>query len=162
MAKNLVSLRLVDCPSLTEGPSSLQFLDKLEEIDLLRCSNLRSFPMLDSKVLRYLDISRCLNVTTCPTISQNMVYLVLRETSIKEVPQSVTGRLKYLFLSGCSKMTKFPENLEDIVELHLSGTAIKEVTSSIHFSHKTPPFGYEWLLKTWEPPRNHSAYGIFA
>ncbi|KAL9382610.1 hypothetical protein Peur_025645 [Populus x canadensis] len=89
--------------------------------------------MLDSKVLRYLDISRCLDVTTCPTISQNMVWLRLEQTSIKEVPQSVTGRLQYLCLDGCSKMTKFPENLEDIVELSLEGTAIKEVPSSIQF-----------------------------
>jgi len=133
MAKNLVSLRLEDCPSLTEVPSSLQYLDKLEIIDLLRCSNLKSFPMLDSKVLRYLDISRCLDMTTCPTISQNMELLILRETSIKEVPQSVTGRLELLWLTGCSKMTKFPENLEDIKSLTLSGSAIKEVPSSIQF-----------------------------
>ncbi|KAL3565683.1 hypothetical protein D5086_033729, partial [Populus alba] len=49
MAKNLERLRLEDCPSLTEVPSSLQYLDKLEEIDLRGCYNLRSFPMLDSK-----------------------------------------------------------------------------------------------------------------
>jgi hypothetical protein len=133
MAKNLVSLRLWNCPSLTEVPSSLQYLDKLEEVDLFGCYNLRSFPMLDSKVLRYLLISRCLDVTTCPTISQNMVWLQLDQTSIKEVPQSVTGRLKYLYLRGCSKMTKFPENLEDIVQLELRGTAIKKVPSSIQF-----------------------------
>jgi len=133
MAKNLVSLKLVDCPSLTEVPSSVQYLDKLEYIDLFRCKNLRSFPMLDSKVLSFLSISRCLDVTTCPTISQNMVWLRLEQTSIKEVPQSVTGRLEYLYLNGCSKMTKFPENLEDIVELCLRGTAIKGMPSSIQF-----------------------------
>ncbi|KAH8480153.1 hypothetical protein H0E87_030407 [Populus deltoides] len=133
MAKNLVSLRLVDCPSLTEVPSSLQYLDKLEEIDLSGCYNLRSFPMLDSKVLRYLHISRCLDMTTCPTISQNMELLILPETSIKEVPQSVTGRLELLWLSGCSKMTKFPENLKDIEDLSLTRSAIKEVPSSIQY-----------------------------
>ncbi|XP_061944317.1 disease resistance protein RPV1-like isoform X2 [Populus nigra] len=133
MAKNLVSLRLDDCPSLTEVPSSLQYLDKLEKVSLLRCLNLRRFPMLDSKVLRHLEINRCLDVTTCPTISQNMETLILEETSIKEVPQSVTGRLKLLFLKGCSKMTKFPENLEDIEILSLIGTAVKEVPSSIQY-----------------------------
>jgi len=133
MAKNLVSLKLRSCPSLTEVPSSLQYLDKLEEVDLFLCHNLRRFPMLDSKVLRFLNISRCLDVNTCPTISQNMKWLKLEETSIKEVPQSVTGRVKYLYLNGCSKMTKFPENLEDIVQLELGGTAIKEVPSSIQF-----------------------------
>ena len=126
MAKNLVSLKLVDCPSLTKVPSSLQYLDKLEYIDLFRCKNLRSFPMLDSKVLKVL-ISRCLDVTTCPTISQNMKYLYLEQTSIKEVPQSVTRKLERPFLNGCSKMTKFPENVKDIKALYLRGTAIKEV-----------------------------------
>jgi len=132
MAKNLQCLRLAKCSSLTEVPSSLQYLDKLEEIDLFRCYNLRSFPMLDSKVLSFLSISRCLDVTTCPTISQNMVCLRLEQTSIKEVPQSVTGNLQLLNLDGCSKMTKFPENL-DIPALYLKGTTIKEVPSSIQF-----------------------------
>jgi len=116
----------VACYSLTEVPSSLQYLDKLEELDVHFCYNLRSFPMLDSKVLKVL-ISRCLDVTTCPTISQNMKYLYLEQTSIKEVPQSVTRKLKRLFLNGCSKMTKFPENVKDIKALYLRGTAIKEV-----------------------------------
>ena len=82
--------------------------------------------MLDSKVLKVL-ISRCLDVTTCPTISQNMKYLYLEQTSIKEVPQSVTRKLERPFLNGCSKMTKFPENVKDIKALYLRGTAIKEV-----------------------------------
>ncbi|XP_073262869.1 disease resistance protein RML1A-like isoform X2 [Populus alba] len=133
MAKNLVSLILVGCPSLTEVPSSLQYLDKLEEIDLRGCYNLRSFPMLDSKVLRILSIGGCLDMTTCPTISQNLERLCLAETSIKEVPQSVTSKLEYLSLNGCSKMTKFPEISGDIKVLCLSGTAIKEVPSSIQF-----------------------------
>ncbi|KAJ6855723.1 disease resistance-like protein DSC1 [Populus alba x Populus x berolinensis] len=127
MAKNLVSLKVHRCPSLTEVPSSLQYLDKLEEI--FGFYNIRSFPMLDSKVLRTLHIGRCLDMTTCPTISQNMESLWLEETSIKEVPQSVlTGKLKFLNLNGCSKMTQFPENLEDmksLVQLNLSKTGIK-------------------------------------
>jgi Leucine-rich repeat (LRR) protein len=133
MTKNLECLKLVECSSLTEVSSSLQYLDKLEELDVQFCYNLRSFPMLDSRVLRVLAISRCPDVTTCPTISQNMKWLKLEETSIKEVPQSVTSKLERLSLDGCSKMTKFPENLKDIVELNLRGTAIKEVPSSIQF-----------------------------
>jgi len=132
-ARNLVSLRLVDCPSLTEVPFSLQYLDKLEELDLNFCYNLRSFPMLDSKVLKVLSISRCLDMTKCPTISQNMKSLYLEETSIKEVPQSITSKLENLGLHGCSKITKFPEISGDVKTLYLSGTAIKEVPSSIQF-----------------------------
>ncbi|KAJ6858639.1 hypothetical protein NC652_041052 [Populus alba x Populus x berolinensis] len=133
MAKNLECLKLQCCSSLTEVPSSVQYLDKLEEIDLYGCYNLRSFPMLDSKVLSFLIISPCLDATTCSPISQNMAWLQLEQTSIKEVPQSVTGRLQYLILDGCSKMIKFPENLEDIEVLKLRGTAIKEVPSSIQY-----------------------------
>uniref|UniRef100_A0A6M2E8T0 Uncharacterized protein n=1 Tax=Populus davidiana TaxID=266767 RepID=A0A6M2E8T0_9ROSI len=84
MAKILVCLQLENCPSLTEVPSSLQYLDKLEEINLLGCKNLRSFPMLYSKVLRKLAISPCLDLTTCPTISQNMESLELRKFQSKK------------------------------------------------------------------------------
>ncbi|KAJ6422001.1 hypothetical protein OIU84_027021 [Salix udensis] len=92
--------------------------------------------MLDSKVLRVLVISRCLDITKCPTISQNMEKLVLEETSLKEVPQSVTSKLEYLSLRGCSKLTKFPEISGDIEELYLNKTAITEVPSSIQFVKK--------------------------
>nr|TKR85911.1 hypothetical protein D5086_0000242920 [Populus alba] len=125
MAKNLVCLSLVNCPSLTEVPSSLQYLDKLEELDLDLSYNLTSFPMLDSKVLRKLAIRRCLDMTTCPTISQNMKSLHLAETSIKEVPQSVASELESLYLNDCPEVTKFPDYLEDIEELYLNGTPIK-------------------------------------
>ncbi|KAB5512739.1 hypothetical protein DKX38_029767 [Salix brachista] len=135
-AKNLVRLYLVDCSSLTEVPSSLQHLDKLEELDLYYCYNLRRFPMLDSKVLRVLALSRCLDMTKFPTISQNMKRLYLEETSLKEVPQSVTSKLEHLGLHGCSNITKFPEISEDIKTLYLSETAITEVPSSIQFLKK--------------------------
>ncbi|KAG6738900.1 hypothetical protein POTOM_058523 [Populus tomentosa] len=148
MAKNLESLRLAKCSSLTEVPSSLQYLDKLEEVDLCGCYNLRSFPMLDSKVLKYLSISRCLDVTTCPTISQNMTQLKLEQTSIKEVPQSVTGNLFSLSLSGCREITKFPEISGDITILNLRGTAIKEVSSSIQFLTRLKTLKYLDLGET--------------
>uniref|UniRef100_A0A6N2KZ66 Uncharacterized protein n=1 Tax=Salix viminalis TaxID=40686 RepID=A0A6N2KZ66_SALVM len=135
-AKNLVRLYLVDCSSLTEVPSSLQHLDKLEELDLYFCYNLRRFPMLDSKALRVLALSRCLDMTKFPTISQNMKRLYLEETSLKEVPQSVTSKLEHLGLHGCSKITKFPEISGDIKTLYLSETAITEVPSSIQFLKK--------------------------
>ncbi|KAJ6348963.1 hypothetical protein OIU77_006534 [Salix suchowensis] len=135
-AKNLVCLNLFGCSSLTEVPSSLQHLDKLEELDLYCCFKIRSFPMLDSKVLRVLKITQCLDITKCPTISQNMKRLCLDGTSLKEVPQSVTSKLEYLSLNFCSKLTKFPEISGDIEELHLHRTAITEVPSSIQFLKK--------------------------
>ncbi|KAJ6291434.1 hypothetical protein OIU76_023495 [Salix suchowensis] len=135
-AKNLVCLNLEGCSSLTEVPSSLQHLDKLEVLDFSDCCSLRSFPMLDSKVLRELTISPCPDITKCPTNSQNMKRLILEETSLKEVPQSVTSKLEHLSLAGCSKITKFPEISGDIETLNLSKTAITEVPSSIQLLKK--------------------------
>ncbi|KAF9661741.1 hypothetical protein SADUNF_Sadunf19G0100100 [Salix dunnii] len=135
-AKNLVCLNLEGCSSFTEVPSSLQHLDKLEELDLSFCNNLRSFPMLDSKVLRVLVIHKCLDITKCPTISQNMKRLEIIVTSLKEVPQSVTSKLEHLSLHGCLKITKFPEISGDIKTLDLDRTAITEVPSSIQFLKK--------------------------
>nr|TKR86054.1 hypothetical protein D5086_0000242090 [Populus alba] len=160
MAKNLERLRLEDCPSLTEVPSSLQYLDKLEEIDLRGCYNLRSFPMLDSKVLSDLLISRCLDVTMCPTISQNMTQITkfpeisgditileLKGTPIKEVPSSIQflTRLRWLNMSCCSKLESFPEITVPMKWFAI--TPIKELPLSIKDMVRNVWICMEHLLK---------------
>ncbi|KAJ6291433.1 hypothetical protein OIU76_023494 [Salix suchowensis] len=139
-AKNLVCLNLVGCSSLTQVPSSLQHLEKLEQLDLSFSYNLRSFTMLDSKVLRLLVIHKCLDITKCPTVSQNMKSLELWNIPVEEVPQSISSKLEHLSLRGCSKITKFPEVSGDIKTLYLNETAITEVPSSIQFLKKLSSF----------------------
>ncbi|KAJ8759504.1 hypothetical protein K2173_007120 [Erythroxylum novogranatense] len=133
-AINLESLILHDCTRLTDIDQSVQYLEKLEHLDLGGCQELRSFPKrLGSNYLKYLDLSYCSNVTGCPEISGLMEELDLSWTAIKELHPSIQ-QLKYLrvlHLNGCSRVTKFPETSESIEELYLSETAINELPSSI-------------------------------
>ncbi|XP_073263032.1 disease resistance protein RPV1-like [Populus alba] len=124
---NLREIDLSNCPYLTKLPD-LSMAKNLVCLSLVELSKLNR-----GSVLRKLAIRRCLDMTTCPTISQNMKSLHLAETSIKEVPQSVASELESLYLNDCPEVTKFPDYLEDIEELYLSRTAIKEVPSSIQF-----------------------------
>ncbi|XP_034926905.1 disease resistance protein RPV1-like [Populus alba] len=142
-ANNLECLILMNCPSLTEVPSSVQYLDKLEELNLAFCNNLTSFPMLDSKVLRKLIICQCLDVTTCPKITVHMKSLHslnLSYTGIKEIPSSSFKHmisLQRLNLS-CTGIKEIPsssfKHMISLQRLNLSKTCIKEIPSS-SFKH---------------------------
>ncbi|CAK7350015.1 unnamed protein product [Dovyalis caffra] len=115
-AKNIESINLKFCKSLIEVHSSIQFLNKLEVLQLSYCDNLTRLPSsIGSKVLRILDLSYCNNVRLCPAISGNSA--VLRKVD----------------LQYCSNITKFPEISGKIKYLYLQGTAIEEVPSSIEF-----------------------------
>lgn len=95
---------------------SIQYLTKLEVLQLSYCDNLRSLPSrIGSKVLRILDLYHCINVRICPAISGNSP--VLRKVD----------------LQFCANITKFPEISGNIKYLYLQGTAIEEVPSSIEF-----------------------------
>ena len=133
----------MNCPSLTEVPSSVQYLDKLEELNLAFCNNLRSFPMLDSKVLRKLIIYQCLDVTTCPKITVHMKSLQslnLSYTGIKEIPSSSFKHmisLQRLNLSYTGIKEIPSSSFKHMISLHslnLSCTGIKEIPSS-SFKH---------------------------
>ncbi|XP_034889990.2 uncharacterized protein, partial [Populus alba] len=123
-AEHLVELHLRES-KLVKLWTGVMDVRNLRTIDLSYSPYLTELPDL--------SMAKNLDVTTCPTISQNMTRLHLEQTSNKEVPQSVNCKLERLYLSGCSKITNFPENLKDIRILYLRGTAIKEVPSSIQF-----------------------------
>jgi Leucine-rich repeat (LRR) protein len=116
MAENIESINLKFCKSLIEVNPSIQYLTKLEVLQLSYCDNLRSLPSrIGSKVLRILDLYHCINVRICPAISGNSP--VLRKVDLR----------------FCANITKFPEISGNVKYLYLQGTAIEEVPSSIEF-----------------------------
>ncbi|KAF9661744.1 hypothetical protein SADUNF_Sadunf19G0100400 [Salix dunnii] len=145
-AKKLVCLKLMGCSSLTKVPSSLQHLDKLEELDLRFCSNLSETAITEvpssiqfPKKLSMLNMRGCSKITKFPEVSGNMETLILYETAITEVPSSIQflKKLEVLDMSGCSKLESFPkitEPMEFLEMLHLNDTRIKEIPS-LSFKH---------------------------
>jgi Leucine-rich repeat (LRR) protein len=139
-------------------PSSIQFLEKLVDLDLRSCTSLLSLPrIIKSKYLKALNLSGCSNLKMYPETTEHVMYLNFNETAIKELPQS-TGHLSRLValnlrdckqlgnlpdsicllksivivdVSGCSNVTKFPSIPGNTRYLYLSGTAVEEFPSSV-------------------------------
>ncbi|XP_057990120.1 disease resistance protein TAO1-like isoform X2 [Hevea brasiliensis] len=74
---NLEVLRLSECRSLIEIPSSIGELKCLKEINLMRCSKLHSIPqsICNLKSLTLLRMSDCLNVTELPENIGDLEFL---------------------------------------------------------------------------------------
>jgi Leucine-rich repeat (LRR) protein len=130
--------------AIKEVPSSIQFLTRLERLDMSGCSKLESFPEITVPMesLQHLNLSKT-GIKEIPLISfKHMIslrYLFLDGTPIKEVPSSIQflTRLEILDMSGCSKLESFPEitvPMESLQSLDLSKTGIKEIPSS-SFKH---------------------------
>lgn len=158
LAKNLERVNFEFCTSLVEVPSSIQFLEKLSDLNMRCCTCLESFPTgINLRSLKTLYLSGCSNLRKCPEIGKNIVYLNLNETAIEELPESI-GHLSDLIalnlkdckqirhlprsmrllkslviidLSGCSNIIRFPDVATRIEYLYLGETAIEELPSSI-------------------------------
>ncbi|KAJ9128691.1 hypothetical protein P3X46_034600 [Hevea brasiliensis] len=136
-AKNIERIDLQGCKSLVELPLSIQYLSKLEYLNVRLCEALKNLPCrIDSKFLGEFHLTKCYNVNSCPEISGNLKYLDLSWTAVKELPASISKLtdLNCLDLTGCSKITKFhADTLVFVKHLYLCGTAIEEVPQSIKF-----------------------------
>ncbi|XLT60594.1 hypothetical protein HN873_053198, partial [Arachis hypogaea] len=130
MVPNLESLSLDNCRSLIKVHESVGTLDKLVTLNLLFCSNLKTFPsrfMLKS--LRTLLLTGCSKLKKFPEIVGNMEHLeeiLLQGTAIKELPQSIEylSGLKSLFLESCQSLEHLPsslQKLQNLTILDLSG-----------------------------------------
>lgn len=86
-AINLEKLCLNNCSSLVELPSSIQHLNKLEELSMQFCENLEIIPScVNLKSLDHLDLSGCSRLRSFPDISGNISFLNLSEIAIEDIP----------------------------------------------------------------------------
>ncbi|TXG59573.1 hypothetical protein EZV62_014146 [Acer yangbiense] len=159
-APNLVSLNL-SFTSLCEISSSIQHLNKLNDLYLVNCKRLRGLPdCTDLKSLRKLNLILCSNLKMLPELPCNIELLNLHASAIEELPSSVKylsklvkldlssskklkslpnniselKSLKHLRLTRCSKLDKLPDEigtLDSLRDFEAEETAIKEVPSSI-------------------------------
>ncbi|XP_044505697.1 disease resistance protein RPP2B-like [Mangifera indica] len=141
LAKNLETLDLEGCTSLTEIHSSIQYLNKLSTLNLRYCTSLCCIPSaICSKSLRKVVFTDCSNLDTVPSLSCNVEELRLDGTTIRELLSSIENlsklvtlslgnctrleslpsgicklkSLECLILSGCLKLTSFPEEIGNL------------------------------------------------
>ncbi|XP_059454809.1 disease resistance protein RPV1-like [Corylus avellana] len=137
---NLEKLYLIGCKNLLEVHHSVGFLNKLIDLCLIDCSNLRSFPRrLKLRSLEYLLLYGCSKLKNFPKIECQMECLKLMDfkyTRIEDLPSPI-GYLvgvKKLYLDGCTNLKNLPDNiqvLQHLEYLSLNGcTGIKELPSS--------------------------------
>ncbi|XP_048429973.1 disease resistance protein RPP2B-like [Pyrus x bretschneideri] len=87
---NIVRINLCGCKSLAELPRCLQHLDKLTHLDLSMCTS-----------LKYL-----------PEMPENIEFLDLFGSGIKELPESVWSheKISYFNIRECRDLKKLPSN----------------------------------------------------
>ena len=90
---NVKKLDLQSCEKLVKIHDSVGYLDKLESWDLFDCDELQILPScIVMKSLKYLQLFKCKRVKRCPDIPQemeNLKFLSLGHTAIRELPPSI-------------------------------------------------------------------------
>ncbi|KAF2319818.1 hypothetical protein GH714_019374 [Hevea brasiliensis] len=152
---NLEVLRLSECRSLIEIPSSIGELKCLKELNLMGCSKLLSIPqsICNLKSLTLLSMSDCLNVTELPENIGDLQYLEtlhILDSGIKALPSSINQleNLVSLKCKGCKGLTLPPlteqedeDRIENILEftdcINLDGRKVMENVLETHLlKHK--------------------------
>ncbi|KAF2319782.1 hypothetical protein GH714_018808 [Hevea brasiliensis] len=134
---NLEVLRLSECRSLIEIPSSIGELKCLKEINLMRCSKLHSIPqgICNLKSLTLLRMSDCLNVTELPenigdlefletldildsgikALRKFEIFIPQRLFELTRVPDlSSVPKLELLFLDRCRSLIEIPSSIGEL------------------------------------------------
>ncbi|KAL5843196.1 hypothetical protein ACOSQ4_009154 [Xanthoceras sorbifolium] len=158
---NLEKLILEGCEYLREISASIQYLNKLDFLNLSKCRRLKSVPDCKGLIsLKKLDLRWCSSLEKLPEMPCNIEELLLSETAIEELPLSTKylsrvvvlqisdcerlkslpssicewKSLKTLHLNGCTKLDELPDDigtLESLEGLNIYKTAIIELPSSI-------------------------------
>ncbi|KEH17605.1 disease resistance protein (TIR-NBS-LRR class) [Medicago truncatula] len=137
MASNLQTVNLSRCVRLRHVHASILSLQKLVNLNLVWCKNLKSLlsnTPLNS--LRILELYGCSSLKEFSVTSEEMTYLDLRCTAINELPPSVKylGRLMNLELSSCVRLRNLPNEfscLKSLGCLVLSDCTLLD-TSNLH------------------------------
>ncbi|KAK2419795.1 disease resistance protein RUN1 [Trifolium repens] len=108
---NLEEFSFKFCENLTTIDNSIGFLSKLETLNALGCTKLRSFPPLKLPSLNELDLYYCKSLQNFPEILDKMEKLDeihISETSIQEIPVSFQNLIGLSSISirieGCEKL----------------------------------------------------------
>ena len=122
---NIKKLDLCACRKLVKVPDYIGYLDKLESWDLSNCVELQILPScIATKSLKYLNLFNCQRVKRLPDIPQemeNLKYLKLEHTAIRELPPSIgnlTG-LERLEIGSNFYSCHLPSSIYKLQQLHI-------------------------------------------
>ncbi|XP_042962704.1 disease resistance protein RUN1-like [Carya illinoinensis] len=148
---NLKEIYISFCKKLVEVHDSVGFLDKLHELCLCGCFNLKSFPRgLQLRSLGLLDLSNCSSLQNYPEIECEMKHLVkvdLFGTAIEELPSSIgylTG-LVNLNLGSSVNLKRLPSSIHQLRSLEFI---------NLHCCPNIISFGKEEELHNRQPMPN--------
>ena len=124
-APNIKELNLSKCQKLVKVHDSIGCLAKLESWDHEDCFKLRILPScISMKSLKLLNLCGCIRVKRLPDIPQemeNLMYLSLAYTSIRELPPSfrnLTG-LERLDLGYYFNLCHLPRSIDQLQHLRM-------------------------------------------
>ncbi|KAK4605443.1 hypothetical protein RGQ29_013484 [Quercus rubra] len=103
--QNLTAMKrftLVYCEGLESLPEGLQYLHSLRELEILRCTNILSFPVNGLRGLSSLQMLRIHHCDKFCSLSEGIQYLT---------------SLEYLLIYGCPKLVSLPEQIGCLTSL---------------------------------------------
>ncbi|XP_010418177.1 PREDICTED: disease resistance protein RML1B-like isoform X1 [Camelina sativa] len=137
-ATNLKYLKLSDCTSLVEIPSSCTHLHKLIVLWVDGCINLEVIPThMNLASLKRVCMTGCSRLRYIPSMSTNITSMHITKTAVEVVLPSVRlcSRLRFLSLRHSGKLkeiTHFPMSLK---QLNLGYTDIERIPDCIKALH---------------------------
>ena len=103
--QNLTAMKrfsLDNCKGLESLPEGLQYLHSLRELEILRCTNILSFPVNGLRGLSSLQMLRIHHCDKFCSLSEGIQYLT---------------SLEYLLIYGCPKLVSLPEQIGCLTSL---------------------------------------------
>lgn len=166
-ASKIERVHLDDCTSLMNVPSYILSLDSLLVINLRGCKQLCHIESeKHSKSLRWLNLRGCSRLTKYSVVSEELKYLNLDYTTIKELPdnlnllpklnklslrgsniETLPGSIQYLFLlraldvSNCRRLRSLPKLPLMLQDLNVSICATLETISNLGIAMLQDSFG---------------------
>ncbi|KAI4313643.1 hypothetical protein L6164_026602 [Bauhinia variegata] len=121
-ALSLESIDVEDCTSLCHLPPSIFNADSLTTINARGCRGFTSFCSdTRSKSLERINLSGCTSLAVLSVTSENIKFLDLSETAIKELspPFGCLNKLTELYLRDCKSLQHIPDRISqsEILEI---------------------------------------------
>ncbi|XP_019094970.1 PREDICTED: disease resistance protein TAO1-like [Camelina sativa] len=126
-ATNLLELKLNDCSSLIELPSSMGNATNIQNCTIFGCSSLVELPSSIRNLinLQKWELGKCSSLVEFPSTIGNIINLQKLDffgcSSLVELPSSIGNmiNLHELDLRGCSSLVELPSSIGDLINLQV-------------------------------------------